>query len=67
MNEEIPGQTMYPSRGDNLANSFGVTAEPDTLELILALNDNFLVIDSDEVWEFLSKEDVANIVFPFYE
>jgi serine/threonine protein phosphatase PrpC len=67
MNEEIPGLAMSRSMGDKVAHSVGVTAEPDTLEFTLTLNDKFLVIASDGVWEFLSNDDVANIVFPFYE
>jgi serine/threonine protein phosphatase PrpC len=66
-NEEIPGLAMSRSMGDKVAHSVGVTAEPETLEFTLGLNDKFLVIASDGVWEFLSNEDVANIVFPFYE
>ena len=53
--------------GDKVAHSVGVTAEPETLEFTLALHDKFLVIASDGVWEFLSNDDVANIVSPFYE
>lgn len=66
-NEEIPGLAMSRSMGDKVAHSVGVTAEPDTCEFTLGLNDKYLVIASDGVWEFLSNEDVANIVYPFYE
>ena len=30
-------------------------------------DDKFIVIASDGVWEFLSNEDVAQIVYPFFE
>ena len=30
-------------------------------------DDRFIVIASDGVWEFLSNEQVANIVLPFYQ
>jgi len=53
--------------GDKVAHSVGVTAEPETLEFTFSLNDKYLVIASDGVWEFLSNEDVAGIVYPFYE
>ena len=53
--------------GDRVAHSVGVSAEPETMEFTLGLNDKFLVIASDGVWEFLSNEDVAQIVLPFYE
>jgi serine/threonine protein phosphatase PrpC len=66
-NEEIPGLAMSRSMGDKVAHSVGVTAEPETMEFTLSLNDKFIVIASDGVWEFLSNEDVAQIVLPFYE
>ena len=53
--------------GDRVAQSVGVTAEPEVKEFLLSLNDKFLVIASDGVWEFLSNEDVAQIVLPYYE
>ena len=33
----------------------------------LAQNDNFVVIGSDGIWEFLSNQEVAEIAVPFYE
>ena len=67
MNEDIPGLAMSRSMGDRVAHSVGVTAEPETKEFTLSLNDKFIVIASDGVWEFLSNEDVAQIILPFYE
>ena len=58
---------MSRSFGDRVAHSVGVSADPETRTFTLTHNDKFLVIASDGVWEFLSNEDVANIVFPFYE
>lgn len=66
-NEELPGLAMTRSMGDGVAHSVGVTAEPETMEFTLGVNDRYVVIASDGVWEFLSNEDVANIVLPFYE
>jgi serine/threonine protein phosphatase PrpC len=58
-NEELPGLAMSRSMGDKVAHSVGVTAEPEVLEFTLSLDDKFMVIASDGVWEFLSNEDVA--------
>lgn len=58
---------MSRSFGDKVAHSVGVSAEAEILQFTLGLNDKFVVIASDGVWEFLSNEDVANIVLPFYE
>ena len=39
----------------------------EILELDMCKEDKFIVIASDGVWEFLSNEDVAQIVNPFFE
>lgn len=33
----------------------------------MSKDDKFIVIASDGVWEFLSNEEVAAIVYPFFE
>ena len=58
---------MSRSMGDRVAHSVGVSAEPDVTEFTLTVNDKFMVIASDGVWEFLSNQDVAEIVWPYYE
>jgi serine/threonine protein phosphatase PrpC len=65
--EEMPGLAMSRSMGDGVAHSVGVSADPETLEFTLSVNDKFVVIASDGVWEFLSNEDVAQIVLPYFE
>lgn len=50
---------MSRSFGDRIAHSVGVSHEAETYQFTLGLNDKFLVIASDGVWEFLSNEDVA--------
>ena len=39
----------------------------EILELDLCPDDRFIVLASDGVWEFLSNEDVAKIVMPYFE
>ncbi len=39
----------------------------EILELDLCKDDRYVVIASDGVWEFLSNEEIANIVRPFFE
>lgn len=58
---------MTRSFGDEVASRVGVNAEPEILELDLCKDDKFLVLASDGVWEFISNEEVANIVMPFFE
>ena len=81
--EDIPGLAMSRSFGDEVAARVGVIAEPgkfnkschkllqiwfiEILELDTCKDDKLIVIASDGVWEFLSNEDVAGIVWPFFE
>ena len=39
----------------------------EILELDLCPDDRFIVLASDGVWEFLSNDDIAKIVLPYYE
>lgn len=39
----------------------------EILELDLSRDDKFIVLASDGVWEFLSNDDVALIVKPFFD
>ena len=58
---------MSRSFGDKVAHSVGVSAEAEIREFLMGVTDKFVVIASDGVWEFLSNEDVAHIVWPYYE
>ena len=57
---------MSRSLGDKIAHSVGVSSMPEVLELMLSPDDKIIVIASDGVWEFISNDEVANTVFPFY-
>ena len=66
---------MSRSIGDGLAHQIGVICEPgknpvlfllEVKELSLEPCDKFIVIASDGVWEFLSNEAIADIVWPFF-
>lgn len=58
---------MSRSIGDKIAQSVGVSPEPDVREFTLTMKDRFVVVASDGVWEFLSNEEIAKIVLPYYE
>ena len=45
----------------------GVIAEPECREVTLTKDDKMVVIASDGVWEFMSNEEVASVVHPFYQ
>ncbi|MFN9902835.1 MAG: hypothetical protein ACK55Z_29455, partial [bacterium] len=40
---------------------------PEIKSRYIGINDKFVVIGSDGVWEFLSNQDVAEVVLPFYK
>jgi serine/threonine protein phosphatase PrpC len=64
--EELPGLAMSRSFGDLVACQVGVNAIPECREVVLTPEDKVIVIASDGVWEFMSNEEVANIVYPYY-
>jgi serine/threonine protein phosphatase PrpC len=57
---------MSRSIGDYLAHTAGVTAEPRITEYQLQTDDLILVIGSDGLFEFLSNDDIAEIVTEYY-
>lgn len=65
-NQEMPGLAMSRSLGDKIAHSVGVSSVPEVLEHTLGSDDKFVVIASDGVWEFISNDEVAQLIVPFY-
>ena len=64
--QDAPGLAMSRSIGDYIAHTVGVSTDPEVMKFELTPQDKFIIIASDGVWEFLSNEDVAKIVWPFY-
>ena len=64
--DDIPGLAMSRSLGDRLAHTVGVSSEPEVTEHYLTSKDQIIVLASDGVWEFLSNEEVMEIIYPFY-
>jgi serine/threonine protein phosphatase PrpC len=52
--------------GDTIAHDIGVVSNPEVKSFLVGIEDKFVVIGSDGVWEFLSNEEIAKIVIPFY-
>jgi len=61
-NTLYPGTAFTRSIGDMLAERIGVVATPEVLVQELGADDRFIVLATDGVWEFLSSQDVADIV-----
>lgn len=61
-----PGLTMARSLGDADADEAGVIPTPEvTFRALDSSEDEFIILASDGVWEFLSSEDVVEVVSGF--
>jgi serine/threonine protein phosphatase PrpC len=60
--KNYPGCAFTRSLGDGLAEDIGVTAEPEILCRSLTVNDEILVIASDGIFEFLTNQQVLEMV-----
>lgn len=65
--QDLPGLAMSRSFGDSVACQVGVNAIPECREVTLLPQDKIIVLASDGVWEFMSNEEVASIIYPFFE
>lgn len=59
--KDYPGTAFTRSIGDSLAESIGVTAQPEMLATTVTSNDHLLVVASDGVFEFLTNQEVIDI------
>ena len=64
--KELPGLAMSRSLGDQIAHGVGVSSVPEVKTSLVGLEDKFVVLGSDGVWEFLTNEDVAQLILPYY-
>eukprot|EP01083_Nonionella_stella_P215772 776277_1 len=60
--QDIPGLAMSRSFGDEVARTVGVISKPIVKKHKLKERDQFIVLGSDGVFEFLSNQQVADIV-----
>ena len=63
---EGPGLAMSRSFGDEMGHGLGIVVDPEILEHFFEKEDKFIVLASDGIWEFLSNEEVVNIVQEYY-
>ena len=65
-NEDFPGLAMSRSIGDRLAHRVGVSDIPEIKEFSIEDTEPLaVVLASDGVWEFMSNEEVSDIVYRF--
>ena len=65
--EEVPGLAMTRSFGDRVAATVGVMSEPEIKEFFFDEGDNFMIIASDGIWEFISSQECIDIIKDFYD
>ena len=64
---KAPGLSLSRSLGDIYAQSLGLTHEPEITKRLLDIDDKIIVLGSDGIYNFLKNEEIASIVYPFYE
>jgi len=65
--KDMPGLAMTRSFGDYLASIAGTISIPEIKEHILTEEDKFIILASDGLFEFISSDEVGNIIKGFYE
>jgi serine/threonine protein phosphatase PrpC len=63
--QSYPGCAFTRSIGDAVGEELGVTPEPEISTLQLSERDEFIVLASDGVWEFLTNQSVCDMVASF--
>jgi len=61
----FPGLAMSRSLGDFIAHMVGVSEEPEVFERTITDKDEFIVVASDGVWEFLETKEVGDIIHAY--
>lgn len=64
--KEYPGLAMSRSFGDRVAHSVGVCAIPDIKEYKFKAEDRFFILASDGLYEFVTNQEIVDIVKEFY-
>ncbi len=62
LNKDLPGLAMSRSFGDQMASKAGVVSVPEVKIFPYKKEDKFVVIASDGLWEYVSNEEVLEIV-----
>jgi len=60
-----PGTAFTRSLGDSVAETLGVSAEPEMLTLPISSNERLLVLASDGVYDVVSNAEVVEICFKY--
>jgi serine/threonine protein phosphatase PrpC len=63
--KDFPGLSITRAIGDVTTHPLGITSIPDIIQREIEDNDEFLLICSDGVWEFISNEEAVQLVWSF--
>lgn len=66
LNKNSPGLAMSRSLGDAAVHLIGVSSEPEINERFIGEDDEFLVIGSDGLFEFLTNQEIVAIAGEYY-
>jgi serine/threonine protein phosphatase PrpC len=58
---------MSRSFGDNVSKAVGVSSEPEVVRMKLDKRDKFILLASDGVWEFVTNQEVLQLIVPYYK
>jgi len=59
---DVPGLAMSRSIGDDVAHSVGVSSEVEVSTHKISKNDQFMILASDGVWEFITSQAAVDLV-----
>ena len=65
-NDKVPGLAMSRSLGDEMAHRVGVTSVPEVIEVEFCIEDKFIIVATDGLWEFINSDECVKIVGEFY-
>merc|ERR1711959_400996 len=60
--QDIPGLAMARSFGDDLATTVGVFSIPEVLTFDRTKDDQYMILASDGVWEFIENQEMCDLV-----
>jgi serine/threonine protein phosphatase PrpC len=64
---DIQGLAMTRSFGDNISKTVGVTHKPEMIKVKIDEKDKFILVASDGVWEFISNQEILQLIAPYYK
>ena len=60
--EMYPGLNLTRTLGDAISHDIGVSSDPDIQSVDLVQGDQFILLCSDGVWEFITSQEAVNLV-----